>query len=549
MNTIYLFHEAEKSIISDLGSYRLDSFGDKAFLLSHYSREIPERWHAPREFVYAASDSHRPKVISLVKLYEDGNDIKGAMVVNVYLDSFLEYLNSFSEHGNTPVRLAEEGESADDAKASSAIVRSDYTGWTYLYEGVYDNRFEALSLLSSVWMIILIVIIILALAGFTIVTHMHYKPIQSIIAKVARYANRKSGELGIRSASDEFAFIETALDQLLQRSLDYESLHKEDSMLKRQRLFHELLVGHQIMTDDEFRRRLEELGLPHPYDRLSVIVAEIDDYAGFVSRYKLRDQHLLKFIIEHAFHDLGKQNDTFVWHVWIEPNQIAFVMHLVQSGRQDAKSGKAFAEEFQRWIQKHLELTITIGVGADSDTIETIAESFRNAQENVALKPIFGKGAIIDNRRSAGKRNPDNDAYLQALKDAAQSFRMNESEWREKLGRMFTELKETRFAKRDMSLLVNSFVQQMSRAISGLSSGIQNLWTENYRPRFDEWHQTVETLSELETLIMDTMAQLEARWTKIERREDITASRCRRSATSMPTIWTPIFPFPGSAII
>jgi len=235
LNTIYLYNEAEQNIISDQGSHHLDAFGDKAFLLSHYSREIPERWHAPREFAYADSDPRKPKVISLVKLFEEGHEIKGAMVVNVYLDSFLEYLNSFSKNGDSPVRLEEESEALDKAKASPVTVRSDYTGWTYLYEGVYVNRFEALSLLSSAWMIILIVIIILALAGFTIVTHMHYKPIQSIAAKVARYVNRKSGELGIRSASNEFAFIESALDQLLQRSLDYESLHKEDSMLKRQR--------------------------------------------------------------------------------------------------------------------------------------------------------------------------------------------------------------------------------------------------------------------------------------------------------------------------
>ena len=512
LNTIYLYQEAEKRIISDAGSYTLDEFGDRAFLLSRYGRHdkaASGQWHAPRAFAYSESDNQRPTVISLVKMYEEGSEPKGAMVVNVYLNSFLDYLNSFSEDGRTPVRLAEARGSPAEAKASTVAVHSDYTGWTYLYEGVYDNRFEALSVLSSAWMIILIVIIILSLIGFTAVTHMHYKPIQSIMEKVARYANRKSGQLGIKSTDNEFAFIETALDQLLQRSLDYESLHKEDSMLKRQRLFHDLLAGHQIMTDDEFKRRLEELGLPHPYDRLGVMVAEIDDYASFTARYKLRDQHLLKFIIESAFHDLGQQNDTFVWHVWIEPHQIAFVMHLVQSGRQDAKTARAFAEEFQKWIQKNLELTITIGVGADSDTIETIADSFRNERENAALKPIFGRGAIIDNRRSAGKRSLDNDAYLQALKEAAHSFRMSDSEWREKLARVFAELKEARFTKRDISLFVGSFVQQMSRAISGLSPGIQRFWADQYRPRFVELQQTAETLNELEELVMNTMTQLE----------------------------------------
>lgn len=508
LNTIYLYHEADQSIISDSGSYHPDAFGDRAFLLSHYAKKGPEQWHAPRLFALGASDENRQQVVSLVKWYGDGHEVKGALVVNVYLDSLLAYLNSFSEDGSKPVRLAGNQDFAEMNDAN-VIVQSDYTGWRYVYEGMYDNQHHALSLISSLWMMILIAIILLSLVGFTIVTHMHYKPIQSIMEKVGHFSNRKSGELGIKSANNEFTFIETALDQLLKRSLDYENLYKEDNLLRQQRLFHDLLAGHQLMTDEAFRQRLAGLGLPTAYGRLGVIVAEIDDYAQFVNKYPPRDQNLLKFIIESAFHDLGQQNGTFVWHAWVEPHQIAFVMHLIPSGGQCAKSARAFAEEFQRWILQNLELTITIGVGADSDSIETIAESYRNARENVVLKPIFGKGTIIDNLKSAGKNPLDNYTYLQALKGAAQSFRMNDSDWRDRLVQLFAELKETRFTKRDMSLFVNSLIQQLNKAISGLSPGIREIWTGTYRQRFTELHQTAETLNELEQMIMNTMAEFE----------------------------------------
>lgn len=507
-NTIYLYHEADRRVISDSGSYGLDDFGDREFLLHHYGTDTVGQWHAPRMFAYGAFDDRGQEVISLIKFYEDGNETRGAVVTNVYLQSLLDYLNSFGERDHKPVRLAAVGNLQAGGAVSPVVVQSEYTGWTYVYEGVHDNRYEVLSLISSAWMVILVVIIILTLVGFTVVTHMHYKPIQSIMAKVSQYANRRSGELGIRRVSNEFAFIETALDQLLKRALDYESLNREDNLLRQQRLFHELLAGHQLMTDEQFRRRLGELGLPCVYDRLSVMVSEIDNYADFTAKYKLQDQHLLKFVIENAFHDLGKQNDTFVWHAWIEPHRIAFVLHLVHGSHpQQAKTGKAFAEEFQTWIRKNLELSITIGIGADS--IETVAESFRNALDNVELKPIFGKGAIIDNRKTAGKRNPDHDASLQALKGAAQSFRMNESDWREKLTGAFAGLKETRLTRRDMAAFANSFVQQMGKMVAGLSPAIRDVWKSRYRPRFADVQQTAETLDELEALVMETMMQME----------------------------------------
>ncbi|HZG85397.1 helix-turn-helix domain-containing protein [Paenibacillus sp.] len=515
-NTIYVYHEAEQLIISDVGSYKPDGFGDYAFLMRNYSREETGSWHDPREFAYASSDPQKQQVISLVKLYRNGDETLGAIVVNVFQQSLLDYLNSFNGSDSTSIRLV--GGDADAAlsvassetKSDTITVQSEYTGWRFVSEGVYDRGYATLSLFSSAWMILLIVVIVLALIGFTVVTHIHYRPIQSIMEKVGQYSNRKSEALGMKGANNEFAFIETALDQLLKRSMDYESLHKEDSLLRQQLLFHELLMGHRRLSDEQFRRRLAELSLPTAYDRLGVIAVEIDYYAAFTEKYKLRDQHLIKFVIESAFRELGQTNDTFVWHAWIEPHRIAFVTHHTRSRPRSEKPIQDFAEEFHRWIDQNLELTVTVGVGSDSQSIESIAESYRTAQDNLALKTVFGTNTIIDNRRSAAKLSLDNYAYLQAIDNAAQSFRMNESDWREKLTRIFGELKRMRFAKQDMIGFTNSFVLQMDKAITALSPNIQEIWRNDYQQRFAELTEKAETLDELEERLMSAMTAFEA---------------------------------------
>ncbi|WP_339301127.1 helix-turn-helix domain-containing protein [Paenibacillus sp. FSL K6-2441] len=512
-NTIYIYNEAERRIISDLGSYSLRAFGDADFLTANYGRKESAGWFNPRSFAYSPQGEEAQQVVSLVKFVYTGDDMRGALVVNVYQRSFMEYLNSFDESDYNHVRLidaAAASESPDKAPTMNPIqVQSDYTGWTYVSEGVHDQGYNWLSLFSNAWMVIWVILILLALIGFTIITHIHYKPIQSIMEKVSQFSNRKSEELGIKGADNEFTFIEMALDHLLKRSLDYENLHKEDSLLRQQRLFHDLLAGHLVLTDEEFQQRLAEFNLSAPYDRLGVMVAELDRYAEFTDKYKVKDQHLLKFIIESAFRDLGQSHHAFVWHAWMEPHRIAFVVHHT-ADPHNTQATTTYAEEFKKWIHQHLELTLTIGIGADSTSIDTLADSYRNAVENVELKTVLGIHSIIDNRKSAGIMNLDRYAYLQALDYAAQSFRMNESEWREKLTQVFGELSKMRFRKRDMAEFAQAFLKRMEQAVLAMSSPIQTRWKSDYQDRFASLTETAETLAEFQEQFMSLMNQFEA---------------------------------------
>lgn len=515
-NTIYIYHEADGQIISDLGAHTLETFGDREFLQSQYTLEQPGGWTNPRLFAYSADDNQQQRVVSLMKPFDDGSTKLGAIVVNVYVNYIEDYLNSFSESDYMTIKMA--NSAADEAQvqaqqqSASPVIRvhSEYTGWSFVSTAMYEESYHALSLFSSVWMVVVMVMIILALVGFTIVTHMHYKPIQSIMEKVSQFSARKSEELGFKRVGNEFAFIETALDHLIQKSLDYENLNKEDSLLRQQRMFHDLLAGHLQLTDEQFAERMQAFSLPHTYDRLGVLVVEIDHYPHFTSQYETKDQHLLKFILENAFHDLGQQNNRFVWHAWMEPQRIAFVVHLPYPASHGEKSLRALAEEFLQWIRKALALTVTIGIGADSTSIASIADSYRNALDNVELKTVFGTNTVIDNRQSAGKRKLDSYAYLQALEAVVHSFRIYESDWREKLTRIFSQLQEMRLTKSEFITFVDSFVMQMTKAVSTMSPAIQNIWEHECQPSWAAMRDQVETLSELEDQLMKLMQDLES---------------------------------------
>lgn len=533
-NTMYMYNEADQRIISDLGAYHLDSFGDRDFLLSNYTGEELQGWTPPRWFVYWNSGENEQKVVSIVKPYYDGQTKLGAVVVNVYVSYIEEYLNSFSESDSIEVKLADAGVDMNTGSMhedDGALIRatSDYTGWTYLSAGLHATSYNTLSLISSVWMIVVLIIIVLALVGFTLLTHMHYKPIQSIMEKVGQFTARKNEYIGIKLAKNEFTFIETALDHLLQRSLDYENLYKEDTVLKQQRLLHDLLSGHQVLSDREFVEQMQSLQLPYQFDRLGVIVAEIDHYTDFTNKYKAKDQHLLKFIIERVFHDLGQQHNRFVWHAWMAQHRIAYVVYIPTTAPPHSTL-KALAEEFRRWIEENLELTITIGLGADSTSIDSIADSYRNALDNVELKTVFGPNSLIDNRVSASKRSLDSYAYLQALENVVHALRMNQREWRQALHEIFGQLREMRFARSDMMAFIHNFVMLMGKAVTPMSSNIHEAWTHDIEPAFYALHDQVETLTELEEQFMALTSAFETVVVqdRQERRHHHIAQRAKR---------------------
>ncbi|WP_338552316.1 AraC family transcriptional regulator [Paenibacillus sp. KS-LC4] len=421
--------------------------------------------------------------------------------------SNFNHSNSLELIGNINLNLAMSKKELAD---SASIVNSKQTDWKLYSSREVDDNDTNLSFFSGRWMLIVVFSMLMIFVGFTLIKHIRYQSVQSILNKLGQDSIRQSEEAGITKANNESTFIETSLDQHLKKSLDYESLFKEYSLLRQQRLFYDLLSAQQVLTDKQFETQMTALNMPYQFDRLSVIIVEIDYYSRFTEKYNARDQQLLKFIIENAFHDLGQQCKIFVWHAWMEPNRIAFVVHQCKSELLAAKPAIELASEFQSWILHNLELTVTIGIGADSDSIETIAESYRNAKENVSLKPVFGTNTLIDNRVSSGKISLDKYAYLQAIENIVHSFRKNESDCNKKLTQLFKQLREMRFDKHEMLAFVKSFVMQMEKEINVLNPGIQQLWRNEFRYKFTELWAQSETLDELEKELMSTMLAFEA---------------------------------------
>ncbi|WP_020617294.1 helix-turn-helix domain-containing protein [Paenibacillus daejeonensis] len=521
--SIYLYNEDNHMVLADSNGYDLEAFADREFLMGALDTSTQSEWTGPREYTLSTIDRNRQMVVSLAKTYPFSTQQKGTIVINIYVSSMIEYLNQYNQENRGKVHILDANQQPfqpRDADLSNTPLRavSSYTGWTYYVDRVNASGYSALSLLSNVWIILVLVIIVLALVWFTIITHVHYKPIQTLVEKVNTFAAKKSGALGLKGPNNEFKLIESAIDQLLKKSVDYDTLHAADTQHRKRILLQELLEGHRTVSDLQWKEQADQLGLPTTYARLGVVTIEIDRYAAFTEAYKPTDQRLLKYIVESAFREHAQNRGIALCNAWTKPHQMAFLLFLDESAETYAQTLFDLSEEYREWISNNLQLTVSVGIGAISDEMDAIALSYRNAEANVSYKAVFGTNTVIDNRMAAAKSGEEEYVTYNALPELAHLLRKGDGQWRERLADMIQRLHQRRIAKTDLTALVTGIIQHLEKDIATQSTELKSVWQEAYKEQFLTIMEEVETLEELHLELEAVLDKLAGEFERLRER-------------------------------
>lgn len=509
-NSIYLYNEETQEFLTTSQIYTRDTFSDLPFFLSAYEESGLEGWTNPRDIRQTNGDRN-VQVVSILKYYPYPSDKQGAIVVNVNVNSIVEALNHPNNNTQGSIVLMggndqpfQTDHAAFSGKPLFAV--SDYTGWKFYSNSVDANGYTILSLLSNIWILFGLAIILLAIIWFTIVTHINYKPIQTIMGKIDPYTTRRSEGLGIKSASNELKLIEGAIDHLLEKTVDYDHLHNERKLLWQRSLYYDLLMGYRTISEAEWEKQMKAFGLPYSYEKLGVIVFEIDRYAGFTERYNPSDQYLLKYIIENSFRELAEQKELYIWHAWVHPHQIAVVIHLQHnSGHQVLQH---ICEEYRGWVNTNLELTLSSGIGKEIGSISCVEESYRSASLNVSYKAVFGTNSIIDQALANTKAGTEKFNWYQPLLEMAHLYRVNDQQWVDRINDILAEMTQVLLTREMMSNFTNNLVHQLQKEIYALPSEIKVLWREQYMDPFRNLANDVETVEDLHSQLLLIMGDL-----------------------------------------
>ncbi len=493
IDSIYLYRFEDEFVLSTSTSDQLESYRDQSFITEHKG-SLAKKWTGPREFK-EFSLLEGKSVVSLTRGVPFIASNKGMIVVNVSTSALYSMVASLYDPESSFIRIRDaEGnplfpDREPDAKTAKTFAEhaSSYTDWSY-ESGLINGRLvQLVSSLYNVWFVVGLLMIALSFIWLVYVTRRNSKPLEQITSRVRGYAASVSSGASREGGGDEFTFIETALENIIEQSNRYQRKHKEDRHLHTNNLFHRLIEGNSELTLDGWRDEAERLQLPAPSGEQLVFVVEMDDYAEFCRKYSHRDQNLLKFSLRSVIQELASKHECELWTEWTSALQLSVMVFLKQEEDEERRQAMVdFLEHIRSWTEQYLKFTVTIGIGTGAKQLSDIPQSFKNAIEALKYKISLGQNRLIDYGQTATQGQAEVFGHLNAIRSIAQSYRLLEADWKGRFDDWFDEMKQGMLTKDEIVNLMNYFLYYMKREMATTTREFQDIWERDGLPGLNE---------------------------------------------------------------
>lgn len=525
INSIYLVRLSDHTVMSRNAMMPLEEFGDRGFILKLLQdKDVPQNWSVLRSYS-EFFDQKSSSVVTLVRKVPLQSGSDGFVVVNVGIDliekslddiykSNIDLMNVVDKDGNllfgTEVRNATVQHTPTEEKGLPGM-KSDYTGWAFR-SGIGSNIvYSVFSIFSYIWIVFMLIAVCSGAVWIVFITRRNYKPIERIMGRIQHYSLQKSFELIGEKGNDEFNFIGTALDKLIEQSNEVQKQHEETQQYRRKHFFYELLHDADTISSEEWGTQVRALGLPEHAEQWSLVVFEMDKYAAFMGRYPSKDQHLLKFVLSSVIKEIADQHHLVVWTEWISGHHL---VTLYQWPSKNDTRAAELCENVRKWVEQNLDFTVTVGVGNVAFQINDIQQSYEEASEALKYKSSLGSNRVIE-LEQVWARSPGSETskHVQIIRSLTQSFRLGEDDWMIKMNKLFDDLGSDIFTRDDIVSLMNYMMYHIFREISDFSLEIKEIWTKDALPRMNDLLNQFETLDDLQSgclkLFSDALNRIE----------------------------------------
>ncbi|TBL70267.1 helix-turn-helix domain-containing protein [Paenibacillus thalictri] len=508
IHSIYFVRLSDHAVMSRNALMPVEEFGDREFIIKLLQdKDVPQNWSVLRSY-YEFFDQKSSSVVTLVRKVPLQSGSDGFVVVNVGIDLIEKSLDDIYKSNTdlihvvdkdgkllfgTDVRNTEVQHTPTEEKGLPGI-KSDYTGWEFR-SGIGSNIvYNVFSVFSYIWIVFMLIAVCSGAVWIVLITRRNYKPIERIMGHIQRYSLQKSVELIGEKANDEFNFISSALDKLIEQSNEVRKQHEETQHYRRKYVFYELLHDADF-NSEEWGTQMRALGLPEYAEQWSLAVFEMDQYAAFNERYPSKDQHLLKFVLGSVIKEIADQHHLVVWTEWISGHHLVALYQW--TSKNDIRAAE-LCENVRKWVEQNLDFTVTVGVGNAAFQINDIQQSYEEASEALKYKSSLGGNRVIE-LEQVWARSPGSETskHVQIIRSLTQSFRLGEEDWLMKMNKLFDDLGSEIYTRDDIVSLMNYMMFHIFREISDFPLDIKEIWTKDALPRLNDLLSQFETSDDL----------------------------------------------------
>ncbi|WP_162463286.1 PDC sensor domain-containing protein [Paenibacillus psychroresistens] len=488
VESIYMYRLSDQRIMTPTSLVSLNDFEDREFLQSMLNQQAPFYWTGVRSYTEL---DRKLTVISFIRKIPLLTGSQGMLIVNVKMDSIAAFINEMVKGDVSFIRLYDRNqqiiygsdskllESAELSEGNSkelTEIQSDYMGWS-LTSGITNSTlFQFVSAFSYLWIGFAIITVALGIGWMIYVSRRNYQPIQAIMSRINSYSLQKSYELLGKKQNDEFKFIDSALERLMEQSHHYQKQHEEGLIYRGQQFFMELIEGTRSVSLEDWNKEMQLFELPTQFEYLSVNVIEIDKYAEFVQAYSPKDQSLFKFVLSSLVKEVADNESLVVWFNWTGAKQLTILNQLTGDTEESQSKCIAAFEKIVAWVEENLTFTITVGAGSCVNKLAGIPESYDEALHALKYKSSLGMNKVIGYWELEAKPRGEMFKLLQQVRSIAQSYRLGEESWIPQYRQFFLDLKQEVYTQDEIISLLNYLIYQLHREMMELTPDLQELW-------------------------------------------------------------------------
>lgn len=524
IDSVYLYRESDGKVLMQSFSSRIGEFGDKAFIEQAKGMEKPYMWSGIRDlYLFPGENNQIRPVVTLVKRVPYYSGHQGLIVINVRSSSLQALVQDMQIDGGVRVCLGDEsGKSFADPGISCSMqpglddiyVPSAYSGFQISMGLEKGSWFRLLSSFNYIWFVFGLIAVVGGIVAMTYISHRHYRPLEQLLNRVQTFGQRKNSLLNRTEKDDDFAFIDHALESLIEGANSFERQQAEGLLYRRMYFFKELLDGTQVLSRDQLNKEAHKLGMAFSFDQAVVGIVEIDYYEAFAAEYNTRDQSLFKFTVRSAIQEIAVEAGKKLWTEWISPNRLGLLYWRGQA-EVDNEDGAVYqealmsmSERARLWVEQYLKFTVTFGFGGQVNHVHELSASYDLAVMAVDRKLSFGPNRIYwHNRLSSYDRGMKVDALLQELKEAAQMFRLGNPDWENRANHFFASMASGEYGKDEISRFIQVFKAQIVREMQEAPVELQNVWKQEGLEKLQAVHEQFEWVEEAKQALLKPLQE------------------------------------------
>ncbi|MWV45468.1 helix-turn-helix domain-containing protein [Paenibacillus sp. HJL G12] len=502
VDSIYFVRTKDSFILSSATSSSLRDYPDYPFIRPYINQEMKDvGWTSVRNFEEFSIKGPK-RVVTLALKAPFLKTGQGFLVVNVSADAInnsiasmysqdVSYIHILDESGRDILPINEAAKKQNIV--SSAI--SPVTGWEYQSGLMNGKWFSVANQLYNIWFMLGILMILAGVAWIVYAAKKNYRPIEQIVTQVQKFSQNKATTLLHGNGQDEFTFLQTAINQMLEQSNSYQRQYREDLHVKKAYLFQQLMEGQHFTRPEEWEAMRNTMQLNDFAKRQVACVVEMDKYAQFCSLFTQQDQYLMKFALKSVIQETAQEHGSFAWSEWVSNDALGVLLQVEEPGNQIAE----ILDHARRWVEEHLKLTVTIGAGGTASSFSEIPDSYAQAQQALKYKMILGDNRIIFYDLLEKEEHGGMFDYFQLVHSIAQSFRLGKEEWREKYKTLIRSIEQNLLSSDHILSLADYLIYSIGREMNKMTKEYQELWEHAGRSLLQEAVQVSDTLEQVET--------------------------------------------------